>query len=97
MAAGCLESLGYLGGGITESREEEEEDNFQAYDSESAKQASPSHSPFCPSSPVLWDTAVLQERSQEGKAEMTVELVKAISQVSYFLSHPRKAVLFFRI
>lgn len=54
-------------------------------------------SPFCPPSPVLGDTAVLQERSQDGKVEMTVELVRAISQVSYFLSRGREAVLLFRI
>lgn len=42
------------------------------------------------------DSAVLQERSQEKKVKMTVELVKAIPQVSYFISLPRKAALLFR-
>ena len=42
------------------------------------------------------DTAVLQEKSQEKKVKMTVELVKAIPQVSYSISLPRKAVFLFR-
>ena len=41
---------------------------------------------FLPPALPFQDSAVLQEKSQEKKAKMTVELVKAIPQVSYFIS-----------
>lgn len=88
MAIGCLESSSYLGSGIKESWEEEGEDRIfrlMILGVESRPHLlTPLSLPPCLSSRIL----LFSKRSQEGKVEMTVELVKAISQVSYFHSHP---------